>query len=466
MKKILVLLIIAFISMSAFAKVKPFVSIDDLKKMPLHYTSQNGELHLQRNRADIARIVGYIEGEKYEKNPQSDNIDIEKVVHYLSLPHPSVKVIDAYFKDASKEFGVPVELLRAIAQVESNWTQYGPSLDQGWGIMHLVSNNYSNTLDYAAKLLGVPSQMLKDNARMNIRGAAAVMADLAQYAEGDLNTLEAWFPVAEQFSALRSPVLRELQAKTYFEKIRDGANATTLWNETVTFEGVNIDVQAIIEKRRNTALLEQHMDMVNVNFIQAASVDYPGAVPAFASCNYTSGRSASIDTWTNHWIGVGTYAGAISWLQNCDADASAHFVIRASDGEIAQLVKVSDTAWHAGASGYNNNSRSIGVEHEATASNPDLWYSTPMLTASAELARYFADIYGIPHQLHTVPGIAGHNEMPGTSTECPGNLPWDTWMDYFLGNNDNGGNDDGGLDGSNRLFPNWKPGCALRRDCF
>jgi len=44
-------------------------------------------------------------------------------------------------------------------------------------------------------------------------------------------------------------------------------------------------------------------------------------------------------------------------------------VIRASDGEITQIVQVKNIAWHAGVWDYNK--RSIGVEHEVTLANPD-----------------------------------------------------------------------------------------------
>lgn len=58
----------------------------------------------------------------------------------------------------------------------------------------------------------------------------------------------------------------------------------------------------------------------------------------------------------------------INWLVNPTAKASAHFVV-ARDGSITQLVSTDRTAWHAGASTYNNrsvnnsvNTFSIGIE--------------------------------------------------------------------------------------------------------
>lgn len=179
-----------------------------------------------------------------------------------------------------------------------------------------------------------------------------------------------------------------------------------------------------------------------VSIVNAQSVGYPGAVAEFIpSCNYSFNRGRPIDTWVNHWIGVGTYAGAISWFKNCNANASAHFIIRASDGQIAQLVKVNNWAWHAGAYGYPNNQRSIGVEHEVTVTNPQLWNNPALLNSSTNLACYFANQFNIP-RTRSLPGIREHNEMPGTNTQCAGPIPWNTWMNLFNSttqNNCNGG---------------------------
>lgn len=47
---------------------------------------------------------------------------------------------------------------------------------------------------------------------------------------------------------------------------------------------------------------------------------------------------------------LGAYAGAVEWLSNANRPnrSSANFVIGRKEGEIVQLVKVTDIAWHAG----------------------------------------------------------------------------------------------------------------------
>src|SRR5574343_1292028 len=47
---------------------------------------------------------------------------------------------------------------------------------------------------------------------------------------------------------------------------------------------------------------------------------------------------------------LGSYVGAVSWLSNANRPnrSSSHFVIGRKPGEIVQLVKLTDIAWHAG----------------------------------------------------------------------------------------------------------------------
>nr|MBP7389704.1 N-acetylmuramoyl-L-alanine amidase [Chitinophagales bacterium] len=375
---------------------------------------KNGQLFLHKNLSAELQLV-------------SPHLHEEEQLHahttwayYLDRPHPSVEVLKVYFNNAAQEFGVPVELLQAIGYVENNWTQIGPSIDKGWGIMHLVQNNYCNTLNEAASLLHLPEQTLRDDAQQNIRGAAALLKKY-KGTEPDFakNQLQNWYVAAKVFSGLLSYELRTLQANRYFSVIKDGARSTTLWGEQIILPKVPVLQLSFLEETSESSG-------------SSRSADYGPAISSFTSCNYSNTRNHAIDTYVNHWIGTGTAAGAVSWFQNCNAQASAHFVINNS-GSIYQVVPVASTAWHCGASGYPyNNGRSIGVEHEATVANPGLWNSTAMLQASAEMSCYFCDLYNIPtNQNITSPGICGHNSMPGTNTSCPGTIPWSTWFSYF-----------------------------------
>lgn len=361
----------------------------------------------------------------------AEDEDEKMWMHYLSLNASyKVETIDSFFSSAAQEFKVPVQLLKVIGYLENNWVQIGPSIDRGWGIMHLVENDYCDTLGEAAKLIQSDKQALKDDPEQNIRGAAALIAHYARQLKIVPQRMEDWFPAISRFSGLATQELRDQQAYRYYSILKNGVRELNIYDQEVK---ISAEKGLQIESLRPVPAADR------------ASVDYPGAKASITKYNFTSGRSHDIDTWVVHYIGVGTYAGAISWFNNSKAKASAHFCIRQTDGEITQVVRTGDTAWHCGAKlgpGKKNNQRSIGIEHEATVSHPEWWKSEAMLKESAKLTSYFCKQYDIPKK-HSFPGIIGHLEMPDCSTDCPGACPWDQLMEYITGEpGGSGGNGD------------------------
>ena len=82
-------------------------------------------------------------------------------------------------------------------------------------------------------------------------------------------------------------------------------------------------------------------------------------IPAAAG-NFSVGRGgAQITTIVIHETD-GSYSSAINWFRRPGSNASAHYLVRAWDGEITQLVAESDTAYHA----RDANPWTIGIEHE------------------------------------------------------------------------------------------------------
>lgn len=387
--------------------------------------SINGNTFLFKNMSSELNLVA-----QHTHEDQAQMHHHEQWAYYLNKAHPSVNTLNQFFAQAANEFNVPVDLLKTIGYVENNWTQIGPSIDKGWGIMHLVENNYCSTLHEATLLLNVSDIDLKEDAQLNIRGAAAILRKYANDAQANPQRIEDWYPYVKKFSGLINEQLQIIQADRYYTTLNDGGHSTTLWGENIVLpKRANIDFNYIIQYYKTATQEAEASD-------DSRSSDYSPAVNSFTSCNFSSGRNHSIDTYVNHWIGTGTAAGAVSWFQNCSADASAHFIV-ANNGTIYQSVAVANTAWHCGASGYPyNNGRSIGVEHEATVSNPGLWNSTAMLQASAQMSCYFCSQYSIAtNQNNTSPGICGHQNMPGTNTSCPGTIPWTTWFGYFNSGN-------------------------------
>lgn len=168
------------------------------------------------------------------------------------------------------------------------------------------------------------------------------------------------------------------------------------------------------------------------------SIDYGPALwnPA-ATCNFSSRQGVAISAITIHTV-QGTYAGCISWFQNCAASVSAHYVIRSSDGQVTQMVNEADKAWHVG----SENPYTIGYEHEGYVNNPS-WYTPAMYQASADLSRDIVNSgYGI-NPLRTFDGpatsgtnllggcikIKGHQHYANQTHVDPG-INWD-WEHYY-----------------------------------
>lgn len=147
-----------------------------------------------------------------------------------------------------------------------------------------------------------------------------------------------------------------------------------------------------------------------------AQADYPSALwnPAYIGNYSTSNRPSTYPiSYVVIHIMEGTYNGSISWFQNPSSNVSAHYMIRSSDGQITQMVREKDIAYHAGVTLYNQ--RGIGIEHEATSSSAS-WYTDSMYWSSARLTRYLLNKYSVPLNRTNV---LGHRET-GRATSCPG----------------------------------------------
>jgi N-acetyl-anhydromuramyl-L-alanine amidase AmpD len=152
--------------------------------------------------------------------------------------------------------------------------------------------------------------------------------------------------------------------------------------------------------------------------------DYSGIASYQQSPNFASGRS------TYEFIVVhtmeGSYSGSISWFLSTASQVSAHYLVRSSDGQITQMVREADTAWHVQC----YNSRAVGIEHEGFVAAPATWYTEPMYVESAKLARSIADRHSVPlDRTHFI----GHNEVPSNcntnSHQDPGS-GWN-WTHYM-----------------------------------
>jgi len=156
------------------------------------------------------------------------------------------------------------------------------------------------------------------------------------------------------------------------------------------------------------------------------------------SPNFSAGRNGKrIIAIVDHITG-GNYPGCKTWLCNPAVKASAHYIV-ARSGEVVQLVKDEDTAWHAGIvqkpnwslyDGTNPNRYTIGIEHEGF----DGTLTEAQYQATLELHRLIMAKHGIPADTDH---IIGHCRIDSVDRPyCPGpNFPWERLLADLKGGN-------------------------------
>jgi len=315
------------------------------------------------------------------------------------------------FARAAGEFGVPRDLLAAVGYGESRLDGHAgrPSQANGYGVMHLASNPVDRTLERAVALTGAsPSGLLTDTAT-NVRGGAAVLRDYADRLGLDAHDradLDAWYPVVARYGGGTDGPASVLYADTVYALLAEGIDVVVPEGERISTAGRPV---------------APHRETPATDEVRAPSPDYPSAlwVPAHPD-NYAVGRSAKISKVVLH-VTQGSYAGSVNWFRNPAAGVSAHYLVRSSDGEITQMVRDRDTAYHV----RDSNASTLGIEHEGFVDDPS-WFTEVMYRSSAALTRYLCDRYGIPKdRAH----IVGHEEVPGNNHTDPGRH-WD-WARYM-----------------------------------
>lgn len=319
------------------------------------------------------------------------------------------------FRSASKDTGVPEELLLAVGYVATRWhtpddeeiVSHDEHLGRGErGLMGVVYRPNQPWLFEGSRAAGVSFDAAQHEGAANIRAAAFVLKDLAEKTLGRLpDSLDGWRPVLALYGADGDETTGDSYADEVLATLAIGATGLGDNDEELVLppfgalSGMNID------DARQT---------LNLN---------NGQISFVAARYYTSGRTAPIDRIVIHTT-EGSYQGAISWFRSPDNTykTSAHYVIRSADGAITQMVREGDTAHHA----RSYNARSIGIEHEAISAQGQRWFTDAMYRSSAALVREICLRHNIPmDRAH----IVGHNEVPGNDHSDPGrHWDWDRFM--------------------------------------
>lgn len=327
--------------------------------------------------------------------------------------------LDDAFQAAAEEYEVPRDLLVAISWSLTRLDDRSgmEAVDSAVGLMNLRADGRTPSLPRGAELAGLSVDDAAYDPASSVRAGAAVLRELADQREAELgipvDDLQAWFPVVEAYSGSNDPVVSGGFADQVYDVLQWGLMAEASTGDFL-----------VVEPR------EMQWRPAEMNPVTGSSL-VDNWVSA-SSSNYTNDSRTSVTTVVVHTM-EGSYSGSISWFQNSSAGASAHYMVRSSDGEITQMVDEQDIAWHAGH--WETNSNSIGIEHEGYVSDPGTWYTDAMYRSSAALVKDICDRYGIPKDRDH---IIGHNEVPGCSNPNGGGSschtdPGGGWdWDYFM----------------------------------
>ena len=280
---------------------------------------------------------------------------------------------------AAARHQVALPLVQAIAYVNSRWEVIPQaSIDGGVGPMNI----HPGQLDQAAALSGHSRAEIVGDPAANLDAGAALLAH--QHAAG--SDLVSWRPAVVD-------LLGEFAAAEVYADLRSGESRTNSLGETISF-----GPQPVPESAARSA----------ASTPGAASADYPPAGWVAAStANFSTAnrpRDYPVDMVIIHDT-EGSYGSAIAEFQNPAAQSSAHYVV-SDAGDITQMVREHDIAWHAG--NWDYNTRAIGIEHEGYAYTPG-YYTTAMYNASAGITASICSRYGVPMDRDHV---IGHAEVP------------------------------------------------------
>lgn len=379
-------------------------------------------------------------------------------------------VANAYALSFKKAYqlcpSIPHGVLESVAFTQSRFEHLGnqePSCigyPTTYGVMGLIENGkgyFRNNLLYISQLSGYSVDDIKSNPEKHILAYAKAFSILQQQQQIYGNNLSQYLPIFVALSEL--PLYNDLQndfaMNAHLYQLYWFLNNGEL-QDYYGFPDYQLNLPSIfgdnyqILSSANTVISSQGITNGNganykssgVNSV--ASPDYPPAIWNPTTCNYSSRAGTSITAVAIHFV-QGSYAGCISWFKNCSASASAHYVVRSSDGQVTQMVYESDKAWHIG----SENPYTLGTEHEGYINNIT-WFTNAMYQSSANLTRDMCTSNGInPLRCYFGPGcsgttqqcqlgscvkIKGHQMYPNQTHSDPGPL-WDWEKFYKLINN-------------------------------
>ncbi|MEM7656555.1 MAG: N-acetylmuramoyl-L-alanine amidase, partial [Bacteroidota bacterium] len=364
-----------------------------------------------------------------------------------------------YFEEAYQRYpGIPSGVLEAVAYTNTRMNHLQPTPGQGctdmplyYGVMGLVEDGkgyFQNSLERVAELSGYAAADIKRDPRISIMAYASAYSTIQANKRLANRGIDAHEPILTELTEIPNDnsfhndfardqqfygILKEMQTPhtntghrlrqlLNYEDIFGSETLELLESTRLTLKtSDNRNVPSLGPANRNLENSNQRTTCTASN----ETPDFAGALwdPA-NSRNYGSRDGETVKYVTIHTI-QGSYASAISWFKNRNARVSAHYIIRASDGQITQMVCESDKGFHV----KTDNPTTIGIEHEGYIDDGAAWYTNEMYESSAALVRDICKRYNIdPLKAYGGPPTNGVSVLSNTCYHVKGHQ-------HFRGNN-------------------------------
>ncbi|MEO1451750.1 MAG: peptidoglycan recognition family protein, partial [Bacteroidota bacterium] len=320
-----------------------------------------------------------------------------------------------FFEEAYKTYpSVPRGLLEAVAYTNTRINHVKPggigscmALPEYYGVMGLVADGkgyFQNSLLRVSELSGYKVRDIMDDPRTNILAYAAAYAAMQQNKRMTARSVTQQEPVMGELSEIPLDgsshnkfaldqqfyaVLNEMQSphSGTRHRTRQAFNFEEIFGRE-TYQ--RLSASRLTLNRTSTRAVTASSDPMPCT-ASNKKVDYFGSIKDIAHTrNWGSRGSAEIEHVVIHTI-QGSYASAISWFKNPNARVSAHYIIRAFDGQITQMVCERDKGYHV----RTDNGTAIGLEHEGFIDEGGSWYTNEMYESSAALVRDICRRHGI-----------------------------------------------------------------------
>ncbi len=270
---------------------------------------------------------------------------------------------------------VPADLLRAVAWVESGFA----TLDGGW--LGLDPSDVAR----GALLTGLTEEQIRTDPAGNLLAGAALLAELKEDIAPEAHPAEidaAWWPVLTAWADTGVPWLDDAFALDVFGALQHGLIAATDQLE---------DEYVLVVPR-----ILQGLELVTPTAGPGGPATYPGAMDIGASAPT---RSADIER-------IELVSAEASWVEALAGAPQGHYVVRTSDGRVAE--HVSDDR-EAGATD------AVTVLTTGGVASPGAW-TVQALEGSARLVGWLARRHDLPVDAQHIGGDLGPH------------FPWSPWL--------------------------------------